>query len=162
MARRGGDEEGTTTTRGGDNDDEGGETTRVGRQRRGRGDNDAATHQHPEPPPRATARGVGTGSNGAMMTNDNGRTQQWRGEGERRGPPKKNGPGDVIDVSWATGKFYFFLVTNDVFRYKLYDNDETTTQHPPGRGRGGRRMGDRKSTRLNSSHLPTSRMPSSA
>ena len=29
--------------------------------------------------------------------------------------PKKKGPGDVIDVSWVTGKFYFFLVTNDVF-----------------------------------------------
>ena len=62
----------------------------------------------------------GAATTTATMNDDERRQQQW-GKGERRGPPKKNSPGDVDDVSWAIGKFFFFLFsflflfTNEVF-----------------------------------------------
>ena len=104
-------------------------------------------HQHPEPLPWATAHGVGMGSNRAtMMMGWQQKDAATAGRGGTMRTTQKEGLGDIIDVSWATGKFYFFfflfsffLVTSDIFlgTNLTIDNDETMTQHWPGRGKGG-------------------------
>ena len=47
-------------------------------------------------------------------------------------------------------------------RFRLSPGDQLAGQTPLLDRKGGKRIGDRKSTRLNSSHIQKSRMPSSA
>jgi hypothetical protein len=57
------------------------------------------------------------GGNGEWLCRDDGKRAQRRWQ---HTTSKKNSPRDVVDVSWAAGKFFFsfsfhFLVTNKLF-----------------------------------------------